>query len=181
MTVDCQSTLPPTCCLSMFSGEQAVRQPIGQEAPPPGLLKNWTPRRVLVSSCWNGFSDTSGGAVKERSRKNTQRLKKIVPRQSRGPRPEHHRRPGGFAGTQKSPPPVPCGSSFGNPLCEEGCLTPVFRIPLQSRHAGAEDGLASDRSIEIKAPKAGYCRFAKSLRPNHEHCRGITIIAAARP
>lgn len=55
---------------------------------------------------------------------------------------------------KKTPPPVPCESSFGNPLCEWvplGWVSDPATVPPLI----GEDGLASATRIKMKAPKAG--------------------------
>ena len=55
---------------------------------------------------------------------------------------------------KKKPPPVPCGSSFGNPLINWvplGWVSDPATVPPLI----GEDGLASATRIKVKAPKAG--------------------------
>lgn len=77
---------------------------------------------------------------------------------------------------RKMPPPVPCESSFGNPLIDWGPLGWVSDPATVTPTSGV-DGLASATRIKMKAPVAGSVGSPKA-HDHHEHRRGSYIVAA---
>jgi hypothetical protein len=149
VTPRCQCGVVTTCTLPTSSGDVPARKCGCQ-----GLIPAVSPRKCAgveraAIRCEYVSSANREGCEKSERRKNADVRKK------------------------KMPPPVPCGSSFGNPLIEKGASRVSFGSHY-SLDASAEDGLASVIRIKIKAPKQVSVGSPNITRP-------ITYTAEARP